>query len=70
MNNDKAIQHLKAELDHFIRLSHAQSEQLKKYAALQKRSHELIIQLKQKLESLQPPSPQAQSTQSPLKHSN
>jgi hypothetical protein len=68
MNNEKTIQHLKDELDHFIRLSHAQSEQLQKYAALQKRSHELIIQLKQKLESFQHPSPQSQSAQSPLKY--
>jgi hypothetical protein len=56
MSDQKSIQHLKDELDHFIRLSHAQSEQLQKYAALQKRSHELIIQLKQKLESFQRPS--------------
>ena len=39
----------KEELDHFIRLSHAQAEQLKKYAELQKRSHTLITTLLQRL---------------------
>lgn len=49
--NDENISLLKKELDHFIQLSNAQSEQLKKYAALQKRSHELINKLTKKLKS-------------------
>ena len=40
---------IKEELDHFIRLAHAQSEQLKQYAELQKRSHSLIQTLLQRL---------------------
>ena len=47
-NQDKA-EIIKEELDHFIRLSHAQAEQLKKYAELQKRSHALINTLFQRL---------------------
>ena len=45
-NNTKLI---KEELDHFIRLAHAQSKQLKQYADLQKRSHTLIKTLLQRL---------------------
>ena len=40
---------IKEELDHFIRLAHAQSEQLKQYAELQKRSHALIKTLLRQL---------------------
>ena len=49
MTNQDNIETIKEELDHFIRLSHAQAEQLKKYAELQKRSHTLINTLLQRL---------------------
>ena len=49
MTNENTIETIKEELDHFIRLAHAQSEQLKKYAELQKRSHALINTLIQRL---------------------
>ena len=49
MTNQKNIEIIKEELDHFIRLSHAQAEQLKQYAELQKRSHTLINTLLQRL---------------------
>ena len=45
---------IKEELDHFIRLAHAQSEQLKQYAELQKRSQALIKTLLQQLNSNEP----------------
>ena len=45
--NDMAL--IKEELDHFIRLARAQSEQLKQYAELQKRSHTLIQTLLRQL---------------------
>lgn len=49
MTNQDNAEIIKEELDHFIRLSHAQAEQLKKYAELQKRSHALINTLFQRL---------------------
>ena len=49
MTNPNNIGMIKEELDHFIRLAHAQSEQLKQYAELQKRSHKLINTLLQRL---------------------
>ena len=49
MTNPNNIEILKEELDHFIRLAHAQSEQLKQYAKLQKRSHTLINTLIQRI---------------------
>ena len=49
MTNQDNIETIKEELDHFIRLSHAQAEQLKQYAKLQKRSHKLINTLLQLL---------------------
>ena len=51
MTNSNNIEIIKEELDHFIRLAHAQSEQLKQYAKLQKRSHTLIKTLLQRLNS-------------------
>ena len=55
MNSDQTqngeMQALREELDHFIRLSQIQAEQLKRYQKLQQRSHQLIrnlrIQLKE-----------------------
>ena len=49
MTDQDNIKMVKEELDHFIRLSHAQGQQLKQYAALQKRSHTLIKALLQRL---------------------
>ena len=49
MTNQDNIETIKEELDHFIRLSYAQAEQLKQYAELQKRSHALINTLLQHL---------------------
>ena len=49
MNNKNDIEMIKEELDHFIRLSHAQAKQLKQYTELQKRSHTLINALLQRL---------------------
>ena len=49
MTTQHNIETIKEELDHFIRLSHAQAEQLKQYAELQKRSHTLINTLLQRL---------------------
>ena len=49
MTSQDNIETIKEELDHFIRLSHAQAEQLKQYAELQKRSHTLINTLLQRL---------------------
>ena len=49
MTDQKNIEIIKEELDHFIRLSQAQAEQLKQYAKLQKRSHSLIRTLLKRL---------------------
>ena len=49
MTNQDNIEIVKEELDHYIRLSLAQAEQLKQYAELQKRSHALINTLLQRL---------------------
>ena len=49
MKSQDNIETIKEGLDHFIRLSHAQAEQLKQYAELQKRSHTLINTLLQRL---------------------
>ena len=49
MTNQDNSEIIKEELDHFIRLSHAQAEQLKQYAELQQRSHALINTLLQHL---------------------
>ena len=49
MTDQKNIEIIKEELDHFIRLSQAQAEQLKQYAELQKRSHSLIRTLLKRL---------------------
>ena len=49
MTSQDNIEIIKEELDHFIRLSHAQAEQLKQYAELQKRSHTLITTLLKRL---------------------
>ena len=51
MTDQKNVELLKEELDHFIQLAHAQSLQLKKYAELQRRSHILIKTLLQRLNS-------------------
>ena len=45
MENQENIKIVKEELDHYIRLAQAQSAQLKKYAELQQRSHQLIKDL-------------------------
>ena len=52
MKSQDNIEAIKEELDHFIRLSHAQAEQLKQYAELQKRSHKLINTLLQRLKAM------------------
>ena len=49
MKSQDNIETIKEELDHFIRLCHAQAVQLKQYAELQKRSHTLINTLLQRL---------------------
>ena len=53
MNPDQAqneeMQALREELDHFIRLSQIQAEQLKRYQKLQQRSHQLIRKLRLQL---------------------
>ena len=49
MTSKDNIKIIKEELDHYIRLSRAQAEQLKQYAELQKRSHALINTLLQRL---------------------
>ena len=53
MNSDQAqneeMQALREELDHFIRLSQIQAEQLKRYQKLQQRSHQLIHKLRLQL---------------------
>ena len=36
---------MEAELDHYIRLSNAQGQQLKRYAELLQRSHQLLTQV-------------------------
>ena len=49
MTSDKIladeVQALREELDHFIRLSQVQAEQLKRYQNLQRRSHQMILKL-------------------------
>ena len=49
MTNQNDLKAIKEEMDHFIRLSHAQAEQLKQYAELQRRSHKLINTLLKRL---------------------
>ena len=53
MNPDQSqheeMQALRQELDHFIRLSQIQAEQLKRYQKLQQRSHQLIHKLRLQL---------------------
>ena len=53
MNPDQAqneeMQALREELDHFIRLSQIQAEQLERYQKLQQRSHQLIRNLRLQL---------------------
>ena len=51
MTEQNSTEAIKEELDHFMRLAHAQSKQLKQYADLQKRSHALIKTLLQRLSS-------------------
>ena len=51
MTSQDNIEIIKEELDHYMRLSVAQAEQLKRYAKLQKRSHTLIKNLLQRLNS-------------------
>ena len=46
---DEEMQALREELDHFIRLSQIQAEQLERYQKLQQRSHQLIRQLRLQL---------------------
>lgn len=46
------VQALREELDHFIRLSQVQAEQLERYQTLQQRSHRMILKLKDQLEKL------------------
>ena len=43
---------LREELDHFIRLSQVQAEQLSRYQELQQRSHQIILRLNDQLERL------------------
>ena len=52
MDNSKEINNLKDELNHFIKLSQVQAEQLQRYQDLQQRSHRLIKKLQDQLESL------------------
>ena len=56
MTDKDEIQALKDELDHFIRLSQAQAEQIKKYVELQKRSHLLILKLQERIHQSKKPS--------------
>ena len=46
------MQALREELDHFIRLSQVQAEQLSRYQKLQQRSHQMILKLHDQLERL------------------
>ena len=46
------LQALREELDHFIRLSQVQAEQLERYQSLQRRSHQMILKLNNQLERL------------------
>ena len=46
------LQALREELDHFIRLSQVQAEQLARYQNLQRRSHQMILKLNDQLEKL------------------
>ena len=43
---------IREELDHFIRLSQVQAEQLSRYQELQQRSHQIILKLHDQLERL------------------
>ena len=52
MDNFSEIDNLKDELNHFIKLSQVQAEQLKRYQELQQRSHRLIAKLHEQLENL------------------
>ena len=56
MTDKDEIQALKDELDHFIRLSQSQAEQIKKYVELQKRSHLLILKLQERINQSTKPS--------------
>ena len=52
MDDSNDFQNLKDELNHFIKLSQVQEEQLKRYQDLQQRSHRLIKKLQDQLEHL------------------
>lgn len=52
MDDSNEINNLKDELHHFIKLSQVQEEQLKRYQALQQRSHRLIKKLQDQLAHL------------------
>ena len=56
MTSDKIFadeaQALREELDHFIRLSQVQAEQLKRYQNLQRRSHQMILKLINQIKEL------------------
>ena len=52
MDEYNEIDNLKDELNHFIKLSQVQEEQLKRYQDLQQRSHRLIKKLQDQLEYL------------------
>lgn len=49
MTDAEQIKLLREELNHFIALAQAQSQQLKRYAELQRRSHIMIQRLKHQL---------------------
>jgi hypothetical protein len=49
MTDAEQIKLLREELNHFIALAQAQSQQLKRYAELQRRSHIMIQRLKDQL---------------------
>ena len=50
----ETVEQLKEELEHFILLSNAQADQLKRYEELQKKSHKLIEKLKIELDQAKP----------------
>ena len=52
MDEYNEIDNLKDELNHFIKLSQVQAEQLKRYQDLQQRSHRLIKKLHEQLKHL------------------
>ena len=56
MTHQDDVELIREELNHYIRLAHAQSRQLKQYAELQHRSHALINNLLQRLRSKGPDS--------------